>query len=91
MRKTKYRVSYSSKLVKGNLRLSKRIIKTIQRLSIDPFYPGLKTHMVNIPKIGKVYASRVTGDLRIVWMFKGENILLLYRIGGHSDGLNVYN
>jgi len=97
MKKTKYRLSYSSKfgrdyrkLVRGNRRLAKRVVKAVGQLCADPFYPGLKTHTVNIPKTGKFYTSRITGDLRILWTLKEDNIIFLYRIGGHSGGLNVY-
>jgi mRNA-degrading endonuclease YafQ of YafQ-DinJ toxin-antitoxin module len=97
MKKTKYRITYSSKfdrdyrkLVKGNKGLSKRIIKAIKQLSIDPFYPGLRTHMVDISDIGKIYSSRVTGDLRVLWSLKEGNIIFLYRIGGHSGSSKIY-
>lgn len=97
MKKKRYNLSYSSrfdrdyrKLVRGNKRLEKRVIKTLKQLAIDPFYTGLKTHLVDIPKVGKLYSSRITGDLRALWSLKEDNVVFLYRIGGHSGGLNVY-
>ena len=97
MKKTKYIIKSTNKfekeyrrIVKGNLVLGKRIVDVITQLNVDPFYTGLKTHSVNISGLGKVYSSRVTGDVRIVWCFEGEYILILQRIGGHSGGSNIY-
>ena len=67
-----------------------RFLQVIDRLSYNPFYPSLKTHSVDIASLGKVYSSRVTGDIRIVWAFKEDLIIVLYRVGGHSGGSNVY-
>lgn len=98
MKKTKYKLSYSSrfdrdyrKFGKGDSRLGRRIVKTIKLLSIDPFYPGLRTHMVEVSEIGKLYSSRITGDLRILWSVKEGDTVFLHRIGGHSGSSNVYN
>lgn len=97
MRKTKYKLTYSKKFdrdyrgfVKGNRNLEVRIIKTLLQLGRDPFYQGLKTHRVHIPNLGRVYSSRVTGDLRVVWRVKEGRIIFLYRIGGHSGSSNIY-
>ena len=97
MKKTKYNLSYSSrfdrdyrKLVKGNNRLEKRIVKTLKQLSIDPFYLGLRTHIVDLSGMGKLYSSHVTGDLRVLWSFKDSELVFLYRIGGHSGSSNIY-
>lgn len=97
MKKKEYSLSYSSrfdrdyrKLVKFNSRLEKRIIKALKQLCIDPFYAGLKTHVVDIPKLGKIYSSKITGDLRVIWGLKEGRVIFLYRIGGHSGSSNVY-
>lgn len=79
------------KLIKNDKPLEKKIQKTIQQLSQDPFYPSLKTHLVILSKWGKVYSSWVTGDIRIIWQQKNEElVLLLIDIGGHSGGAKVY-
>jgi mRNA-degrading endonuclease YafQ of YafQ-DinJ toxin-antitoxin module len=80
-----------SKLIMNNKLLEKKILKTIEKLKEEPSYPGLKTHVVNLPSWGKVCSSWVTGDIRIIWKeIDCELILLLLDIGGHSGGAKVY-
>ncbi len=62
-------------------------------LTLDPFYPGLKTHKVNSRLFGNAFSSRVTGDIRIIWKFDDNKTLtlLLMDLGGHSGRGKVYN
>jgi mRNA-degrading endonuclease YafQ of YafQ-DinJ toxin-antitoxin module len=97
MKRSKYSIQATTrfqrefkKVVKRNMGLEERFLSVIERLSRDPFMRRLKTHAVNIPDFGRVYSSRVTGDIRIIWNFKDDTIIILHRIGGHSGGLNVY-
>lgn len=80
------------KLISGNLMLEKKIEKTLEALSEDPYQLNLHTHKVNISEIGIVHSSRVTGDLRILWEFlkKDEVLILLLKLGGHSGKHSVY-
>ena len=87
-----YRKAYK-KLIEQDVLLKKRTIKTITQLAQDPFYPGLKTHKVQTKSHGEKFASRVTGDVRIIWDFSKDEIQLiyLYAIGRHSGKYRVYN
>jgi mRNA-degrading endonuclease YafQ of YafQ-DinJ toxin-antitoxin module len=69
-----------------------KIVKVLQELSIDPFNVKLRTHKVESRLYGYVYSSRVSGDLRILWIFEDENdlIVLLLSVGGHSGKHKVY-
>jgi mRNA-degrading endonuclease YafQ of YafQ-DinJ toxin-antitoxin module len=96
MRKSKHQIQATTrfqrelkKTVKGNELLKEQVLSIIEMLSINPFYRGLRTHTVNIPSFGKVYSSRVTEDLRIIWNFNGD-IIVLQRIGGHSGSSKIY-
>jgi mRNA-degrading endonuclease YafQ of YafQ-DinJ toxin-antitoxin module len=78
------------KISKKDKRVAKRILKGIEGLKENPFSSGLETHSVKISSLGKVYSSRITGDIRIIWFFKSKGVIVLYRIGGHSGGSKVY-
>ncbi len=80
------------KLTFRNLKLKRQITKTLLIVQKNPFYPSLKTHKVNTREHGKVFSSRITGDLRIVWDFdnKDGSVILIMAIGGHAGGNKVY-
>lgn len=81
----------SSKLFKKSNKLRKRFFKTLFQILEEPFYKGLKTHKVNSPKWGEVYSSRITNDLRVLWDFAGNGlIILVIDIGGHEGSKSVY-
>ncbi len=97
MRRVKYIVQNTReycrdlrKIFRKNRELFIRIEKIVLRISRDPFSASLKTHQVNIPSLGIVYSSRVTRDIRILWVFNSKEIIVLYRIGGHSGHSKVY-
>jgi mRNA-degrading endonuclease YafQ of YafQ-DinJ toxin-antitoxin module len=81
------------KLIKGNPRLAKRIIKVLKVMRVDPFYQGLRTHKVLARGFGICYSSSVSGDIRIIWDFDKEEriVILLLTIGGHEGKDKVYN
>lgn len=56
----------------------------------DPFYSGFKSHRVFVSNHRKVYASRVTGDIRVIWSLEDDYIILLLDIGGHEGSKKVY-
>ena len=85
-----YGVEYSDsfkkqyrKLIKNNSELEKRIDSTLMKLSSNP---ERVSH-----KVGTVWSARVSGDIRILWEYKSDEIvLLLLKIGGHSGSNKVY-
>jgi Txe/YoeB family toxin of Txe-Axe toxin-antitoxin module len=70
--------------------LEKKVEKVFDRLSKDPFYIGLRIHKVRTKKNGRVYSTRLTGDLRIIWRFTDGKIILILTVGGHSGKHSVY-
>jgi len=65
------------KIYKKDKLLYKRIKDFLVLFSEDPFYSGFRTHRVTVSNYGKVFSSRVTGDIRIIWVFEEEITLLL--------------
>lgn len=96
MSKYKYRFTKnferkSSKLFKKNNSLRKKFHSTLLMILEEPFYKGLRTHKVNTAKWGKVYSSRITKDLRVLWDFIDDNlVILIIDIGGHEGSKNIY-
>jgi mRNA-degrading endonuclease YafQ of YafQ-DinJ toxin-antitoxin module len=66
------------KLIKNNQILETRIDTALAKLLDDP---ETTSH-----KVGQYWSCRVTGDIRIIWQYKGgELVLLLLKIGGHDE------
>jgi mRNA-degrading endonuclease YafQ of YafQ-DinJ toxin-antitoxin module len=77
-----------AKLIKHNPKVDQKIETTLQLLSVNPLEQKLCSH-----KVGEYWSSRVTGDIRIIWIY-GEDrevrVLELFDIGGHSGNRGVY-
>lgn len=79
------------KLAKRNSNLNEKILNIIEQLQSNPFRANLRTHTVNSKLYKEAYSSRVTKDIRIIWVFNGEsNGIMLLSIGGHSGSAKVY-
>jgi len=59
----------------------------IEIMETDPFYPSLRTHKMK-GKSG-LFESSVNMDIRILWEFEGDRIILLADVG-HHDVLRKY-
>lgn len=71
------------KLIKNNPALEKRIDTALTKLVESP---EKVSH-----RVGSYWSCRVTGDIRIIWNYKkGELVLILLKIGGHSGTGDVY-
>jgi len=79
-------------LVKGNQELEKRTEKSLGLLKNNPFYPSLKSHKVNTRNFGGKWSSWITSDLRIIWDFDTEGviIILIFAITKHSGSHREY-
>lgn len=81
------------KLIKVNPNLQDIILKFLKVLARDPFFPSIRTHKVISKNFGEGYSSRVTGDIRVIWVYGKQNqvlVLELLDIGGHSGSNKVY-
>lgn len=79
----------ATKLIKKNWLLRGKTEATISLLSQNPFDQKLRTHKVKNTKFGAAWSSQVTSDIRIIWEFQEEAIIVLLTIGGHSRKRNV--
>lgn len=99
MKKDKYEIYFSPpferiyrRIIKRNRKLEEYVFNMMEKLSINPYYPSLKTHTVNVSGIGVVNSSWVTGDIRILWNFGEEDMTIIFlSIGGHSGSNKVYD
>lgn len=85
--------TYSRKKVVGeNEVLNKRIKTALQKLSINPAHPSLRSHKIITPDYGERWSSWISGDIRVIWDYDKQErlIILLLDIGGHSGSHKVY-
>ncbi len=84
--KTKYTLKYSAAFLKSLDKLTKKeqgaLFKKLELLKVDPFYPSLRSK----PMKGRhgVYESSVNMDIRILWRYEGNVIILLADVGHHD-------
>lgn len=85
IRQTTQYIRDVKKLRKNNEAIS-RLKKVIKTLMNNPYNQTLRTHLVNIPTLGKVNSSRVTGDIRILWVIDKEDnlVIITLRLQGHD-------
>jgi len=69
--------------------VKKQVRQVFKLLKQNPFKSQLRTHRVNVPSLGFIYSSRVTGDIRLLWEFDEENhlVIIALRLRGHD---NIY-
>ena len=84
--------STCEKIAADNDALNKRIKVTLQKLALNPAHPSLQSHKVNTRNYGIRWSSWVTGDLRIIWDYDGEQrlVIIVLDIGTHSGAEKVY-
>lgn len=89
---TKTFLSHKEKVVGSDQILNKRLRITLQKLSLDPNHPSLKTHKANTKNYGEKWSSWATSNIRIIWDYDSENrlVIILLDIGKHSDPHKIY-
>ena len=60
----------------------KTVAAKLKLLSNDPFHPSLRTKKVQ--RLKDVFECSVNMSIRVLWMYKGDIILLLLDIGHHD-------
>ena len=79
------------RLSKKNSFLNSIVPEVVKKIRRDPFETSLHSHKVISRNHGLVYSSRVTKDLRILWIEQDKGIvIMLLDIGGHSGKNKVY-
>jgi len=81
-----YKLEYSKAFEKSLKKLSgneQRAVAVKLKLLINtPMHPSLRTKKVQ--RLKDVYESSVNMDIRILWMHKGDRLILLINIGHHD-------
>ena len=81
-----YRLEPTKAFIKNLKKLSKNEQKTIARklelLVQNPFHPSLRTKKVQ--SLENVFECSVNTDIRILWTYKGDKIILMLDIGRHD-------
>ena len=75
---------------KKDHKVVEKIENTLLELSNNPFKRSLRTHKVKTRESGIAYSTHVTADLRVIWKFEKDKIILILTIGGHSGKRSVY-
>ena len=77
-------------LEKLSAKNQKMVMKKVEMLRNNPFYPSLRTKKVlGIGTRDERYESSVNMDIRIIWRFDGGKIILVLDVG-HHDVLKKY-
>jgi mRNA-degrading endonuclease RelE of RelBE toxin-antitoxin system len=66
----------------------KAVLKTLRVLSDSPFYPSLRTKKILGDRYER-YESSVNMDIRVIWRYDGEKIIVALDVG-HHDVLRKY-
>ena len=80
------------KLVRKDKALAERVRSVLTRLAANPRDPSLRSHKVTADDSTTAFSSEVTGNLRILWRYAGDqvDVIDLVNIGGHSGAGKVY-
>ena len=86
-----YKITFTKRFVKNVRRLSAaertQLKKKLELLMQDPLYPSLRTK--RIQGTTDLFEFSVNMDVRVIWQYDGDAIILLLDIG-HHDILNQF-
>ena len=81
-----YKLEYSGAFAKSLKKLSsgeqRAVAEKLKILIGNPFHPSLRTKKVR--RMKEVFECSVNMDIRILWMYKDDRIILLLEIGHHD-------
>ena len=86
-----YQITYSNKFQKHYKKLStdeKKLVKRkVERLSENPMHPSLRSKRIR--GTSDLFECSVNMDIRIIWYYEGDRMILLLDVG-HHDVLHQY-
>lgn len=86
-----YRLKYTKAFERDLKALSssekKAVAQKLKLLAENPFYPSLRTKKVQ--GLPNVFELSVNMDIRILWKYENDMIILLIDVGHHKDILGV--
>ncbi len=87
MYKLKYTKNFAKSLKKLSVTEQKQTANKLKILMQNPFYPSLRTKKVQ--GLDNVFEMSVNMDVRILWRYEDDIIILMIDIGHHKDILGV--
>ncbi|MBO4359433.1 MAG: cytotoxin [Eubacteriaceae bacterium] len=85
------KITYSDRFIKHYRKLTdveKRQLKSkLSMFADDPFHPSLRTK--RIQGTDALFEFSVNMDIRVIWFFDGEDVVILLDVG-HHDILREY-
>jgi len=63
------------------------VLNKLKLLINDPFYPSLRTKQVQ--RTDEIFELIVNMDIRILWKYEGDIIILLIDVGHHKKMLGL--
>lgn len=86
-----YKITYTKRFIKNLKRLNAaeraQLKKKLESLMQDPLYPSLRTK--RIQGTSDLFEFSVNMDIRVIWEYDGETLILLLDIE-HHDILNQF-
>ena len=74
--------AFEKSVKKLNLQEQKQVASKLKILQISPFHPSLRTK--KIKGFDNLFECSVNMDIRILWRYEGEEIIITIDIGHHS-------
>lgn len=65
----------------------KQVLKKLELLSANPLYPSLRTK--KFKGNDGIYEMSVNMDLRVLWRYEGNIIIVILTVGHHKEVLGV--
>lgn len=87
MYKLKYTKDFEKTLKSLTKQEQKLVANKLNLFIQNPFYPSLRTKKVQ--GLEHVFEMRVNMDIRILWKYENEIIILLLDVGHHNQILGV--
>ena len=86
-----YRITYTKRFEKNLKKLTAaeraQLKKKLEVLIMDPLYPSLRTKRIQGTE--DLFEFSVNMDVRVIWQYEGDTLILLLDIG-HHDILNKF-
>lgn len=86
-----YRITYTKRFEKNLKKLTAtekaQLEKKLEILIMDPLYPSLRTKRIQGTE--DLFEFSVNMDVRVIWQYEGDTLILLLDIG-HHDILNRF-
>lgn len=86
-----YKITYTERFLKHFKDLTEKEKKQLKSkltiLAENPFHPSLRTKRIQGTK--DLFECSVNMDIRIIWYYEGDKLILLFDVG-HHDILKQY-